>query len=74
MLSLSDAELSELMNLAAPLDVDLRDPFLRALAHELERYPAEALGRIRGPIVSEPSRFARLSKRAKRDASLTPKQ
>jgi hypothetical protein len=42
MLSLSDSELDVLMNLAAPLDPLMRDPFLRAVAIELGRYqPAE---------------------------------
>jgi hypothetical protein len=38
MLSLSDQELDIVMNLARPLDRDLRDPFLRSVASELERY------------------------------------
>jgi hypothetical protein len=43
-LALDDPSLDELMNLAAPLDVELRDPFLRAVAAELTKHPAEALG------------------------------
>ena len=42
-LSLSDAELDVIMNLAAPLNPALRDPFLRAVAIELARYPSEAI-------------------------------
>ena len=38
MLSLSDRELDVVMALAAPLDVTLRDPFLRAVAIELEKH------------------------------------
>ena len=41
--SLSDAELDVIMNLAAPLNPALRDPFLRAVAIELARYPSEAI-------------------------------
>lgn len=44
MFSLSDSELDELMSLSAPLDPLVRDPFLRAVAAELERYPEEAIG------------------------------
>ena len=44
MFSLSDSELDELMSLAAPIDAAMRDPYLRAVAAELERYLAEAIG------------------------------
>jgi hypothetical protein len=44
MLSLSDSELDVLMTLAAPIEPAMRDPFLRAVAIELERYSAEAIG------------------------------
>jgi hypothetical protein len=43
-IAFSDAELDVIMNLAQPLDPAMRDPFLRAVAAELERYPAEAIG------------------------------
>jgi hypothetical protein len=42
--SLSDSELDVLMNLTAPLDPLMRDPFLRAVAIELARYKPEAIG------------------------------
>jgi hypothetical protein len=42
--SLSDSELDVIMNLAQPIDPELRDPFLRAVAIELARYPTEAIG------------------------------
>jgi hypothetical protein len=42
--SLSDDELDDVMNLAAPLDPAMRDPFLRAVAIELARYRPEAIG------------------------------
>jgi hypothetical protein len=38
------AELDVIMNLARPLDPAMRDPFLRAVAIELARYPTEAIG------------------------------
>lgn len=44
MLSLSDDELAVLFNLAAPIDPLMRDPFLRAVAVELDRYKPEAIG------------------------------
>jgi hypothetical protein len=44
MLSLSDDELDVLFNAAWPLDVAMRDAFLRACALELGRYPRDALG------------------------------
>jgi hypothetical protein len=43
-LTLSDAELDVLMNLAQPLDPAMRDPFLRAVAIELARYQSAELG------------------------------
>jgi hypothetical protein len=43
-IAFSDAELDVLMNLSAPLDPVMRDPFLRAFAAELERYQPEAIG------------------------------
>jgi hypothetical protein len=43
-LSLSDSELDVIMNLAQPIDPELRDPFLRAVADELARYPSDAIG------------------------------
>ena len=43
-LSFSDDELDVVLNLAAPLDPVMRDPFLRAVAIELARYPSEAIG------------------------------
>jgi hypothetical protein len=46
MLSLSDQELDVLMNLAKPLDPQLRDPFLRSVATELARYPEVGPGLI----------------------------
>jgi hypothetical protein len=42
--SLSDAELDVIMNLAAPLNPVMRDPFLRAIAIELGRCQPEAIG------------------------------
>ena len=42
--SFSDAELDVIMNLAQPIDPAVRDPFLRAVAIELERHPPEAIG------------------------------
>ena len=44
MFSLSDSELNVILNLAAPLDPAMRDPFLRAVAIELARHPADAIG------------------------------
>jgi hypothetical protein len=44
LLSLSDDELDVLVNLAQPLDPQMRDPFLRACAIELGRHRPEALG------------------------------
>jgi hypothetical protein len=38
MLSLTDEELDVLMNLSRPLEPQLRDPFLRSVATELERH------------------------------------
>jgi|RhiMetdeSRZDD1v2_1073273.scaffolds.fasta_scaffold3115180_1 hypothetical protein len=38
MLSLSDAELDVILNLARPLEPTLRDPFLRSVAAELGRH------------------------------------
>jgi hypothetical protein len=46
MLSLSDDELDIVFNLARPLEPQLRDPFLRAVALELERYEAIGPGLI----------------------------
>jgi hypothetical protein len=43
-LALSDSELEVVMTLAAPIDPAMRDPFLRAVAIELGRYSAEAIG------------------------------
>ena len=43
-LAFSDAELDVIMNLAQPLDPELRDPFLRAVAIELARYQPADLG------------------------------
>jgi hypothetical protein len=42
--TLSDAELDVLLNLARPLDPAMRDPFLRAVAIELARYQPAELG------------------------------
>ena len=58
MLSLSDDELSIVFNLARPLEPELRDPFLQAVALALAKYPTEALGpglvaRIARPLQSE---------------------
>jgi hypothetical protein len=46
MLSLSDEELDVVMNLARPLEPQLRDPFLRSVASELERHPEIGVGLI----------------------------
>jgi hypothetical protein len=46
MLSLSDAELDIVFNLTRPLEPQLRDPFLRAVALELARYEAIGPGLI----------------------------
>jgi hypothetical protein len=35
-LKLSDDEMSAVMSAARPLSIELRDPFLRAVAHELQ--------------------------------------
>jgi uncharacterized protein (DUF2336 family) len=35
-LALSDSELEAVLSAARPLAVDMRDPFLRAVAHELQ--------------------------------------
>ena len=43
-LSLSDSELDVIINLARPLEPEMRDAFLRAIATELARYQHEALG------------------------------
>jgi hypothetical protein len=46
MLALSDEELDVVFNLARPLEPELRDPFFRSLAAELERYPETGVGLI----------------------------
>jgi hypothetical protein len=46
MLSLSDEELDIVINLSRPLEPELRDPFLRAVATELRRYKAIGPGII----------------------------
>ena len=38
-LALSDSELDAVMSAAAPLSVEMRDPFLRAVAHALRGVP-----------------------------------
>ena len=43
-MTLTDAELDVLLNLARPLDPAMRDPFLRAAAIELARYQSAELG------------------------------
>ncbi len=43
-LSLSDSELECLTRLAAPLELAMRDPFLRAVAHELGHYRPDEIG------------------------------
>jgi hypothetical protein len=43
-LSLSDAELDVILNLVRPLEPELRDPLLQAVALALAKYPPEALG------------------------------
>ena len=44
MLTLSDAELQIIFDLARPLELGQRDAFLQAVARELVKYPPEALG------------------------------
>jgi hypothetical protein len=43
---LSDSELDAIMSAAAPLDRDLRDPFLRAVADELARHETIGPGTV----------------------------
>jgi hypothetical protein len=58
MLSLSDDELQTIMNLAQPIAPALRDPFLRAVATALGKFPPDALGpglinRVARPLQKE---------------------
>jgi hypothetical protein len=46
MLSLTDDELDVVFNLARPLEPAMRDPFLRSVAIELERYPEIGVGLV----------------------------
>jgi hypothetical protein len=46
MLALSDEELNVVFDLARPLEPQLRDPFLRSAATELERYPETGVGLV----------------------------
>jgi hypothetical protein len=46
MLALDDDELTTLMHLAQPLDPDLRDDFLRAVAGELEQHAERGDGLV----------------------------
>ena len=46
MLALSDEELDVVFDLARPLEPQLRDPFFRSLATELERYPETGVGLV----------------------------
>jgi hypothetical protein len=43
-LSLSDSEPDVILSLMQPIDPELRDPFLRAVAIELARYRTDATG------------------------------
>jgi hypothetical protein len=46
MLSLSDEEVAALIDISTPVAHELRDPFLRALALELEKHPVIGPGLI----------------------------
>jgi hypothetical protein len=46
MLALTDEELDVVFNLARPLEPQLRDPFLRSMAAELQRYPETGVGLV----------------------------
>jgi hypothetical protein len=57
-ISLDDDALNLLLQLAQPLKLEMRDPFLRAVAFELSRYQPEAIGaglifRIAKPLQRE---------------------
>ena len=43
-LSLSDDALGTLIQLARPLELEMRDPFLRAVASQLAGYKPDAIG------------------------------
>jgi hypothetical protein len=45
-LGLSDEEVDALMAISAPVPVELRDPFLRALVQQLEKFPEIGPGLI----------------------------
>jgi hypothetical protein len=53
MSALSDDELEQIMTACKPLAVKDRDPFLRALAAEIAKYPKIGLGACaRSPVVT----------------------
>ena len=62
-LSLSDSELDVIINLARPLEPEMRDAFLRAIATELARYQHEALG---------PGLVSRIGRQLQREFRETP--